>query len=186
MSIEEKPIARIKVQNRKAKWIIYSISAFAFLGIVMLDRIKNRPEWPFDFDVHVFAMLNAIINSCVFILLIIGLQAVKKRHYSRHRKVMMAAIALSVLFLLSYTIHHLYAGSTSFGGSGVLKVIYLLILLTHIPLSALIVPFILFAAYRALTGEYEKHKKIVRWAYPLWIYVALSGVLVYLMISPYY
>ena len=113
---------------------------------------------------------------------------------------MLAAILLSVLFLLSYIAHHLLAGDTKFGDlnhdgilsidektlAGNLRLIYYFILITHIPLAAIILPFILFTAYRALTGEYDKHKKLVRITWPVWFYVAVTGVIVYLMISPYY
>ena len=113
---------------------------------------------------------------------------------------MLSAIMLSVLFLLSYIAHHLLAGDTKYGDinhdgilsideknvAGNLRLIYYFILITHIPLAAIILPFILFTAYRALTGEYDKHKKLVRITWPVWFYVAVTGVLVYLMISPYY
>ena len=99
---------------------------------------------------------------------------------------MLTAIVLSVLFLLSYIAHHLFAGETKFGGEGISRIIYFIILFSHIPLAAIILPFILFTAYRALTGEYESHKKLVRITWPVWFYVAVTGVAVYLMISPYY
>lgn len=113
---------------------------------------------------------------------------------------MLAAIVLSVLFLLSYISHHLLAGETKFGDinhdgvlsdeekmqAGSLRMVYYFILATHIPLAAVILPFILFTAYRALTGEYEAHKKLVRITWPVWLYVAVTGVMVYLLIRPYY
>jgi putative membrane protein len=113
---------------------------------------------------------------------------------------MMVAMALSVLFLLSYICHHLFAGEAIYGdtdgvkglsdaeiqAAGSMRTLYLAILITHIPLAGLALPFILFAAYRALIGEYEKHKKIVRIIYPIWLYVAVTGVIVYYMVSPYY
>jgi putative membrane protein len=99
---------------------------------------------------------------------------------------MLAAILFSVLFLVSYIAHHLFAGDTKFGGEGTMKGIYYFILLTHIPLAAIILPFILFAAYRGLTGEYAAHKKMVKYTWPLWLYVSITGVLVYIFISPYY
>ena len=112
---------------------------------------------------------------------------------------MLAAMVLSVLFLVSYICHHLLAGETMYGETDGIaglsdaekiaagsRTIYLLILLTHIPLAGIALPFILFAAYRALTGEYEKHKRLVRIVWPVWFYVAVTGVIVYLMIRPYY
>jgi putative membrane protein len=103
-----------------------------------------------------------------------------------HKKLMMAAMVLSVLFLVSYIAHHLFAGETKFGGTGTIRTVYYLILFTHIPLAGLILPFILFSAYRALIGEWSAHKKLVRYTWPIWFYVAVTGVIVYCLISPYY
>ena len=99
---------------------------------------------------------------------------------------MLLAITLSVCFLLSYVAHHLFAGETKFGGQGAIKYFYYAVLIPHIVLAGIIMPFVLFTAYKGLTGEYGKHKKLVRYTYPLWLYVAITGVLVYLLISPYY
>jgi putative membrane protein len=138
------------------------------------------------FDVHVFALINAVINSTVSLLLIVGLVAVKQKNFLLHKKIMLTAIVLSVLFLVSYISHHLLSGDTKFGGEGVIRYFYFVILITHIFLAAVILPFILYTAYRSLTGEYEKHKKIARYTWPLWLYVSVTGVLVYILISPYY
>jgi putative membrane protein len=110
----------------------------------------------------------------------------KQKKYEAHKKIMMLAIILSVLFLLSYIAHHLFTAETKFGGEGTIKTIYYIILFTHIPLAGIILPFILFTAYRALIGEYDQHKKLTRITWPIWFYVAVTGVIVYLMISPYY
>ena len=99
---------------------------------------------------------------------------------------MLTAMVLSILFLVSYICHHLFAGDTKFGGEGTARIIYFIILFTHIPLAGLILPFILFTAYRGLIGEYARHKKLARITWPVWLYVAITGVAVYLMISPYY
>ena len=141
-----------------------------------------------------------MINSSVCLLLMAGLIAVKQRKYALHKKIMQAAIVLSILFLISYICHHLFAAETKFGDSnhdgilsddersaaGSLRIIYYFLLATHIPLAAIILPFILFTAYRALTGEYDKHKKLVRITWPVWFYVATTGVIIYIWISPYY
>lgn len=170
--------------EKRAKLLIYSFSAVVFAAVVVLGRYKLQVN-P-GFNVHLFAKANAVINSIVALLLLSGLFAAKQRKYVLHKKIMLAAILLSVVFLLSYIAHHLFAGETRFGGEGTVKSIYYFILFTHIPLAAIILPFILFTAYRALTGEYDKHKKLVRITWPVWFYVAVTGVLVYLMISPYY
>ena len=184
--------------DKKAKLLIYAVSFIVFAAVVFLSKYKLQTN--LGFDVHVFAKINAIINSLVAVLLLGGLFAAKQRKYGLHKKIMLAAIFLSVLFLLSYIAHHLLAGDTKYGDlnhdgilsldekslAGNLRIVYYVILITHIPLAAIILPFILFTAYRALIGEYDKHKKLVRITWPVWFYVAITGVVVYLMISPYY
>lgn len=170
--------------DKKAKTFIFIVSAVVFLAVVILNRIQININLPFD--PHVFATVSALINSTVAVLLIGGLMTAKNKNYELHKKIMLTAIILSVLFLLSYIAHHLFAGETKYGGQGIGKAIYYIILFTHIPLAGIVLPFILFTAYRALIGEYEQHKKLTRITWPLWFYVAVTGVIVYLMISPYY
>ena len=184
--------------DKKAKFLIYTVSFVVFAAVVFLSKYKLNVN--LGFDVHVFAKVNAVINSIVAVLLVAGLLFVKQNKYVTHKKIMLTAISLSVLFLLSYIAHHLLAGDTKYGDTnhdgilsldekalaGNLRMVYYFVLITHIPLAAIILPFILFTAYRALTGDYEKHKKLVRITWPVWFYVAVTGVAVYLMISPYY
>ena len=174
----------ITKNDKLARLLIIVVSFVVFAAIVILSRVKLDVD--LGFDVHVFATINAIINSLVSITLVVAYIAVRKKQYIMHRNLMYAAIVLSVLFLVSYILHHLLAGDTRFGGEGAIRYVYFFILITHIILAAIILPFILFTAYRALTGEFEKHKKISRYTFPLWLYVSITGVLVYLMISPYY
>ncbi len=173
-----------KKNDKKANWLIIVFSAITFLVITALSRIQLKTD-P-GFDVHIFALINAILNSAVALLLVAALIAVKSGKYLLHKKLMLLALSLSVLFLISYICHHLLAGDTKFGGTGGIKTFYYIILLTHIPLAGIILPFILYTAYRGLVGEYPRHKKLARITWPLWLYVAISGVLVYVMISPYY
>ena len=173
-----------KKNDRKASVLIICFSIIVFAAIVLLSRIKL--EASLGFDVHLFAKANAIINSIVALLLIAALIAVKNKKYEAHKKLMLTAMLLSILFLVSYICHHLFAGETKFGGEGTAKLIYYIILLTHIPLAGIILPFILFTAYRGLIGEYPRHKKLARITWPVWFYVAVTGVLVYVLISPYY
>lgn len=184
--------------DKKAKTLIFLFSIIVFAAVVLLNRIKLDVD--LGFDVHLFAKANAIINSSVAVLLIAALVAVKSRNYKLHKNIMMTAMFLSILFLLSYICHHLFAGETRFGDTnldgivsdtekaavGSSRMIYYIILGTHIPLAGIILPFILFSAYRGLTGEFAKHKKLVRITWPVWFYVAVTGVVVYWMISPYY
>ncbi len=188
----------LQKNDRKARIFIFTVSIIVFAAVVVLSKVKLDVDLPFN--VHVFATANAVINSMVALCLLSGLVAVKGKNYTIHKKIMLTAILLSVLFLVSYIAHHLLAGETKFGDidhdgilsadeklqAGNMRMVYLGLLLTHIPLAAIILPFILFTAYRALTGDYEKHKKLTRFTWPLWFYVAVSGVIIYLLISPYY
>ena len=188
----------LKRNDKGAASLIWIVSIAAFLAIASLSGVKLNAK--LSFDPHVFATFNAITNSCVAILLIAALIAAKSKRFTLHKKIMLAAIILSVLFLISYVCHHLLSGETKFGDinhdgilspdekvlAGSLRYVYYFILITHIPLAAIVLPFVLFTAYRALSGDYEKHKKLVRVTWPLWFYVAITGVAVYLLIRPYY
>lgn len=195
-SIFPKPV--LEKNDRKAKGLIWTLSIIIFLVIASLSGIRINVD-P-GFDPHVFALVNAIVNTGVAILLCAALVAVKKRKYYLHKRLMIAAILLSVIFLLSYIAHHLLAGDTRFGdvdhdgilseeekaAAGPVRYIYYALLLTHIPLAAVILPFILFTAYRSLSGNYASHVRLARITWPVWLYVAISGVAIYLMIRPYY
>ena len=173
-----------KKDDKKARTLIFLFSGIVFTAVVVLSRVKLNVN--LGFDVHLFAKANAIINSCVAVLLVAALAAVKAKKFLLHKHLMLTAMFLSIFFLVSYICHHLFAGETKFGDDGTEKMIYYIILFTHIPLAGIILPFILFAAYRAMTGEFDKHKKLVRITWPIWFYVAVTGVIVYWMISPYY
>jgi putative membrane protein len=174
----------LRKNDSTARWLIFTVSVIVFAAVVMLSRVKLDVQ--LGFDEHLFAKLNAIINSIVSILLVAGLMAVKRRRYALHKKIMIAAILLSCLFLVSYICHHLFTGDTKFGGQGGIRYFYFIILITHIILAAVILPFILFTAYRGLTAEWGAHRRLSKITWPVWLYVSISGVLVYLMISPYY
>jgi len=188
----------IEKNDQKAKILIWTVSIIVFVAVAFLSKYKLTID--LGFNPHLFAKANALINSVVAFLLLAGLIAIKQKKYSLHKMIMLNAIALSVLFLLCYIGHHLLAGETRYGDinhdglvddaeilqAGSLRTFYYIILITHIPLAAIILPFILFTAYRALTGEYEQHKKLTRITWPVWFYVAITGVIVYYMISPYY
>jgi putative membrane protein len=112
--------------------------------------------------------------------------AVKSKKYLLHKRIMITAIILSCLFLVSYICHHLFTDETKFGGQGPIRYVYYFILGTHIILAAIILPFILFTAYRSMIGEFARHSKLAKITWPIWFYVAVTGVVVYFMISPYY
>lgn len=191
-----KPV--IQKNDRLANWLIGIFSLVVFIVVVILGKFKLEVD--LGFDVHIFAAINAFVNATIAIVLLAALVAVKKQHYELHKKLMMGALILSVIFLLSYIAHHLLAGEAKYGdanhdgivdeveklAAGTMRLIYLVILITHIILAAIILPFILFTAYRGLTSEFPAHKKLAKITWPLWFYVAVTGPIVYFMISPYY
>jgi putative membrane protein len=175
----------ILVKNdRRAKALIVITSTIIFVAIVILGRVQV-PVSP-TFNVHIFATINAVINSCVSVLLIAGMVAIKGRNFQLHKKLMLSAMVLSMLFLVSYICHHLFAGDTKFGGEGSVRYVYYFILITHIILAAIILPFILFTTYRAMIAEWPQHRRLAKITWPIWLYVSITGVVVYFMISPYY
>lgn len=190
--------ASIKKNDTKAKSLIAIFSIVVFSAVLILSKVKL--ELDLGFNVHVFATANAIINAIIALLLVAALVAVKRKNYLLHKRIMMTALCLSIVFLISYILHHLLAGEAKFGDAnhdgvvseteklavGSIRMVYFIILATHIFLAAIILPFILFTAYRALTGEFSMHKKLARITWPLWFYVAVTGPVVYWMISPYY
>jgi putative membrane protein len=178
----------LKKNDTLAYWIIGVLSVVVFAAVVMLrqDVVKNIAKTDLGFNPHIFAKVNAIINAAVSVLLVVGLVLIKQRKFEAHRAVMLSCIVLSTLFLLSYIAHHLLAPETKYGGYGPIRYFYLTMLASHIILAAVILPFILYTSYQSLSGDYAKHKKVARITFPIWLYVSVTGVLVYIMISPYY
>jgi putative membrane protein len=188
----------IRKNDKRARLLIIVFSVVVFTAVSALTRVKINVN-P-GFDVHLFALANAIINSIIAVLLVAALLAVKNNHYILHKRIMLTALVLSVVFLVSYIAHHLLAGEAVYGDAnlnGILddaeraaisgtRTFYLLILFSHIFLAAIILPFILFTAYRALIAEFPLHKKLARITWPLWLYVSITGPVVYWMIHPYY
>ncbi|MGV3540309.1 MAG: DUF420 domain-containing protein [Rufibacter sp.] len=139
-----------------------------------------------DLNVSFLPRLHAVLNSLTAIALVVGYRFIKKGNRRNHRFAMTTAFVLSAFFLISYVTYHYQAPPTSYGGEGVLKTIYYFILITHIVLAAVIVPLVLLSIYFAVSGQFTRHRKVSRWTFPLWLYVAVTGVLVYVLISPYY
>jgi putative membrane protein len=188
----------LKKNDAKARNLIIAFSIIVFAAVSFLGRFKLNVDLPFD--EHIFAKANAVINTLVAILLIAGLITIRKGQQTTHRNIMLAAMLLSVLFLVSYICHHLFSGEARFGdlnhdgvvsadeklAAGSIRYVYYAILSTHIVLAGIILPFILFTAFRALIGVYPLHRKLAKITWPIWLYVAATGPIVYLMISPYY
>jgi putative membrane protein len=188
----------LEKNDRKAKIWIYAFSFVVFVAVTALERVTVNVS--LGFDPHLLALVNAVINSIVSVLLVAGLIAAKNRKLTTHKNIMLTAIGLSVVFLITYILHHLFAGSTLYGdidkngvvdaaekaAAGPLRYVYFFLLGTHILLAGISLPFILFTAYRALIDEKAQHRKIARVTWPLWFYVAVTGPIVYWLISRYY
>jgi len=167
----------IKKYNR----IIITLSVGIPLVIVVLFGVKLDVELPV-FLPPIYASVNALTA----LILIIAVWAIKNNKRKLHEKLMKTAIVFSGIFLVLYMAYHMTSNSTPFGGEGTLKYFYFFILISHILLSIIVIPFVLITFVRAITNDLERHKRIAKITFPLWLYVAFSGVVVYLMIAPYY
>lgn len=152
------------------------------VGVIYLTPKADMSGTALDY----LPSLNAIINATVALLLLCGLWLIKRKNHQRHKQVMLAAFGLSCLFLLSYVVYHITHESTVYGGQGLMRTIYLSLLLTHIVLAAVVAPLVLITISRGLSAKFDKHRRIARITWPIWFYVSVSGVLVYVLISPYY
>ena len=164
--------------------LILSIVVF-ILVIVLNKRILNPPS-EFPLFIYKLPLLHAIINGTCAVILVFSLKAIKSKKNKLHKRLNLTAFALSALFLISYVTYHFFVPETNYGGDGILRTVYYIILTSHIVLAALVLPLILISFWYGLKNNVAKHKKIVRFSYPIWLYVAVTGVLVYLLISPYY
>lgn len=178
----------VELNEKKVKNFVIIVSITIPLVVAALyflpEPTELDPETLSKF--YILPKLNAIFNGTAFLCLIAALAAVKKKNINRHRAFTTAAMVLSVLFLVSYVAFHSMVESTSYGGEGGIRYLYFFILISHILLSAIIVPLVLFTYARGLAMKVEKHRKLAKITFPIWLYVTLTGVIVYLMISPYY
>ena len=175
----------LEKEKKYNKWIVV-LSVVIPVAVAALFGINLRE---LGFDVEPLTMLPPIyagINGLTALVLIVAVIAIKNKNRKLHENLMKFAIALSVMFLVMYVAYHMTSDSTEFGGEGAIKYIYYFILITHILLSVVIIPFVLITYVRAITNNIERHKKVAKITFPLWLYVAVTGVVVYFMISPYY
>ena len=180
--MEHKDTKSMKKYN---KWIVI-LSIVIPLVVAILFGVNLR-ELGFNVEPLTFLPpIYATINGITAVLLLIAVWAIKNKKIVLHKKLMTTAIGCSLGFLVMYVAYHMTSDSTKFGGDGVIKYIYYFILITHILLSIVIIPFVLITYVRAITNDFEKHKKIAKITFPLWLYVAITGVVIYIMISPYY
>lgn len=161
---------------------IWILSILIPIAVAVLFTVKIPGVERLGFLPPIYATINALTA----VILVVAVYQIKKGNRKLHENLMKTAIIFSALFLLMYVAYHMTSDSTKFGGEGLIKYVYYFILITHILLSIVVIPFVLITYVRGITGQFFKHRKIARITFPLWLYVAVSGVIVYLMISPYY
>ena len=170
------------LDDKKYNKLIVVLSIIIPVAVAILFGVRIPNVEPLSFLPPIYATINGLTA----VILVIAVIAIKKKNIVLHENLMTTALWCSAAFLVMYVAYHMTSDSTKFGGEGVIKYVYYFILLTHILLSIIVIPFVLITYVRAITQNFEKHKKIARITFPLWLYVAVSGVLVYIMISPYY
>lgn len=172
------------MDNTKATRLIYIASVAVFALVVLLYNLPQAEHIP-EFAKYL-PTLNACINATCFVLLLISLRAIKQKNVELHKKLNITAFALSAVFILSYVTFHSFGVETFYPSENPLRPLYIFILVSHIVLAAIVLPLILLSFLKAIKGDIVAHRKITKWSMPIWIYVTFTGVLVYLMISPYY
>lgn len=165
--------------------VIIILSVLVPLIVLVLMNLPERYNF-LGVKVGIFPLFHALINGLTAVLLMAGYFFIRLGNMKMHRNIMISAFVLSCIFLVSYVISKISNDPIPYEGTGYLRPIYFFILISHIVLSAIIVPLVLFTMYRGLIKEYGKHRKIARWTFPIWLYVAITGVLVYLFMIPYY
>jgi len=165
-------------------WALSVVAVIIILGINYIPRKMGIQD--LGFDLSILPLLNAILNGIAFILLVISFIQIKKGNIVVHRRLIYAAFGFTFVFLISYLTYHAFTGSTSYSGDGFLKYAYYFILITHIILATALLPLSLTSLAHGLNDNVVKHRKVAKWTMPIWLYVTFTGVLVYLLISPYY
>lgn len=171
-----------EVPTKKYTVWIWILSIVIPVAVAVLFTIRIPGVERLGFLPPIYASINALTSF----LLVVALIMIRKGKRVMHENLMKTCIVLSVLFLVMYVVYHMTSDSTSYGGEGVMRYVYFFILISHILLSIVVIPFVLITYVRALSGNFLMHKKIARITFPLWLYVAVTGVIVYIMISPYY
>lgn len=170
------------VAQNKYNRLIWVLSILIPIVVIILFSVKLPNVEPLTFLPPIYAGINAITAF----VLVFALFAIRSKKIEFHKRLMQFALALSVIFLVMYVAYHMTSDPTPYGGEGFLKYVYYFILVTHILMSIVIIPMVLFTYVRGITMDVERHRKIARITFPLWLYVAITGVLVFILISPYY
>jgi putative membrane protein len=171
---------------KKLDKIAIGVSAFVLLVVVALRYLPAIAPDALPFDVHLLPRLHAVLNTLTAISLMTSIYFIKQKNVRLHQRMIYVAMGLSALFLVSYITYHLVTEPTSFGGEGFIKIVYFVLLITHILAAAIILPFILFTFIRGYAMDIPAHKRIAKWTFPIWMYVAVTGPICYLMLMPYY
>ena len=172
--------------SERAVSIVIILLSIAVPALVAALFYVSPPAFATDMNLTFFPKFHATLNSLTALCLVVGVYFIKNKKIQQHRAAMMSAFFLSALFLLSYVTYHSLHESTPYPGEGLVRTIYLIILVSHIILAALILPLILFTFAKAINNKIAQHRKLAVWTFPLWLYVALSGVAVYLFMAPHY
>ncbi|MEM1123787.1 MAG: DUF420 domain-containing protein [Bacteroidota bacterium] len=154
--------------------------------VVALVVAMRRIHLDTGIDFSFLPPFHATLNALAAVALMFSFYFIKNKNIAAHRKANYTALILSVMFLLSYVVYHTTTEATKFGGEGMIRPIYFFLLITHVVLAAVSLPFILFTFIRGYTGQVEKHRKMAKWVFPIWLYVAITGPICYLMLMPYY
>lgn len=173
-----------KFSIAKALGVIILISLLAFLFLIWLIYFRGTAETTADW-VEQLPALNALLNSTSTILIILGYVAIRKKQFLKHMKLMLTAFVTSSLFLVSYLVYHNYVGHTLFPGEGWIRPFYFSILISHIILSAFVVPMVLTSFYFAYSGQFRIHRKVSKWTLPIWLYVSVTGVMIFFILNVY-
>jgi putative membrane protein len=177
----EQKANEVELKKEPYNKLIIAASILIPLSIAMLFGVKI-PGYDFSFLPPIYATINGITA----ILLITAVIAIKRKNRALHERLMKTCVVLSAAFLVLYVLYHMTSDSTPYGGQGPLRYVYFIVLITHILLSVGVIPMVLFTYLRAWRGDFSRHRAIAKYTFPLWLYVAVTGVIVYLMISPYY
>ncbi len=184
LDIPESLKAFEQVNTKKALAVIVIISVVALLFLIWLIYMKApaASEVPW---VKNLSFLNATFNMFSTMFLLLGFREIKRRNFAKHMNYMISAFITSSLFLVSYIVYHHFVGDTLFQGEGIIRPIYFFILITHIVLSAFVVPLVLTSFFFAFSGKFETHRKVSKWTFPIWLYVSVTGVLVFILLKSF-
>lgn len=177
-----KAFEQINTKKAIALIIVVSVTALLFLIWLIYFKAPASAKMPW---IKNLSFLNATFNAFSTMFLLLGLNQIKKRNFARHMNYMISAFITSSLFLVSYIVYHHFAGDTPFEGEGLIRPIYFFVLISHIVLSAFVVPLVLSSFFFAFSGKFETHRKVSKWTFPIWLYVSVTGVLIFILLKAF-